>query len=42
MFTFWPLKAKSRASEEFAKELKDLGTYGHSDITFVIGGSGDQ
>ncbi|MCD5550579.1 23S rRNA (pseudouridine(1915)-N(3))-methyltransferase RlmH [Lactobacillus delbrueckii] len=30
------IKGKERASEEFAK---DLGTYGHSDITFVIGGS---
>ncbi|MFC6207160.1 MULTISPECIES: 23S rRNA (pseudouridine(1915)-N(3))-methyltransferase RlmH [Levilactobacillus] len=30
---------KERSSEEFAKELKDLTTYGHSDITFVIGGS---
>ena len=28
------IKGKERASEEFAKELKDLGTYGHSDITF--------
>ena len=33
------IKGKERASEEFAKDLKDLGTYGHSDITFVIGGS---
>lgn len=30
---------KERSSEEFAKELKELTTYGHSDITFVIGGS---
>jgi len=30
---------KERSSEEFAKELKDLTTYGHSDITFGIGGS---
>ena len=30
---------KERSSEEFAKEIKDLATYGHSDITFVIGGS---
>lgn len=30
---------KERSSEEFAKEIKDLTTYGHSDITFVIGGS---
>lgn len=33
------IKGKQRPSEEFAKEIKDLGTYGHSDITFVIGGS---
>ncbi|MHA8110437.1 23S rRNA (pseudouridine(1915)-N(3))-methyltransferase RlmH [Lactobacillaceae bacterium Melli_B4] len=30
---------KERSSEEFAKELDQLTTYGHSDITFVIGGS---
>ncbi|WP_283679505.1 23S rRNA (pseudouridine(1915)-N(3))-methyltransferase RlmH [Lentilactobacillus sp. Marseille-Q4993] len=30
---------KERSSEEFAKEIQDLTTYGHSDITFVIGGS---
>lgn len=33
------IKGKQRTSEEFAKEIKDLTTYGHSDITFVIGGS---
>lgn len=33
------IKGKERTSEEFAKEIQDLGTYGHSDITFVIGGS---
>lgn len=33
------IKGKQRSSEEFAKEIADLGTYGHSDITFVIGGS---
>lgn len=33
------IKGKQRPSEEFAKEIKDLGTYGRSDITFVIGGS---
>lgn len=32
------IKGKERSSEEFAKEIK-LATYGHSDITFVIGGS---
>lgn len=30
---------KERTSEEFAKEIKNLTTYGTSDITFVIGGS---
>ncbi|MFD1429381.1 MULTISPECIES: 23S rRNA (pseudouridine(1915)-N(3))-methyltransferase RlmH [Lacticaseibacillus] len=33
------IEGKQRPSEVFAKELADLGTYGHSDITFVIGGS---
>ena len=33
------IKGRERASEELAKEIADLGTYGHSDITFVIGGS---
>lgn len=33
------IKGKQRSSEEFAKEIQDLATYGHSDITFVIGGS---
>lgn len=33
------IKGKERTSEDFAKELSDLTTYGHSDITFVIGGS---
>ena len=33
------IKGKQRSSEEFARELKDLATYGHSDLTFVIGGS---
>ncbi|KRL02371.1 23S rRNA (pseudouridine(1915)-N(3))-methyltransferase RlmH [Liquorilactobacillus capillatus] len=30
---------KERSSEELADELQKLGTYGHSDITFIIGGS---
>ena len=30
---------KERTSEAFAAEIKQLTTYGHSDITFVIGGS---
>ncbi len=30
---------KERSSEEFAKEIDNLVTYGKSDITFVIGGS---
>jgi len=29
------IEGKERSSEEFAKELEDLGTYGTSDITFV-------
>ncbi|MDF7682814.1 23S rRNA (pseudouridine(1915)-N(3))-methyltransferase RlmH [Lactobacillus sp. ESL0679] len=33
------IKGKERTSEEFASELENLTTYGHSDITFVIGGS---
>ncbi|NRN89310.1 Ribosomal RNA large subunit methyltransferase H [Lactobacillus helveticus] len=33
------IKGKQRSSEKFAKEIQDLATYGHSDITFVIGGS---
>lgn len=33
------IEGRQRASEVFAKEIADLGTYGHPDITFVIGGS---
>ena len=33
------IKGKERTSEAFAKELSNSTTYGHSDITFVIGGS---
>jgi 23S rRNA (pseudouridine1915-N3)-methyltransferase len=33
------IEGKERSSEEFSKELTQLATYGHSDITFVIGGS---
>ena len=33
------IKGKERSSEAVAKELSNLTTYGHSDITFVIGGS---
>jgi 23S rRNA (pseudouridine1915-N3)-methyltransferase len=33
------IEGKERSSEEFAAELEKLGTYGHSDVTFVIGGS---
>lgn len=33
------IKGKERTSEDFAKELSDLAFYGHSDVTFVIGGS---
>lgn len=30
---------KERTSEKFAKEIRQLTTYGHSDLVFVIGGS---
>ncbi|KRM05726.1 MAG: 23S rRNA (pseudouridine(1915)-N(3))-methyltransferase RlmH [Liquorilactobacillus ghanensis] len=30
---------QERTSEEFASEIEKLTTYGHSDLTFVIGGS---
>lgn len=33
------IEGKERSSEEFAKEIEKLGTYGNSDVTFVIGGS---
>lgn len=33
------IKGKERSSEDFAAEMQQLTTYGHSDITFVIGGS---
>ena len=33
------INGKQRTSEEFAHEIKDITTYGHSDLTFVIGGS---
>lgn len=33
------IKGKEYSSEEFAKEINQLTIYGHSDITFVIGGS---
>lgn len=33
------IQGKQRASEEFAQEIRNLATYGKSDITFVIGGS---
>lgn len=33
------IEGKQRSSEEFAKEVQNLTTYGKSDITFVIGGS---
>ncbi|GEN48704.1 23S rRNA (pseudouridine(1915)-N(3))-methyltransferase RlmH [Ligilactobacillus pobuzihii] len=33
------IEGKERDSEQFAKEIDSLATYGHSDITFVIGGS---
>jgi len=33
------IEGKERSSEDFSKELMQLVTYGHSDITFIIGGS---
>ncbi|KRL38345.1 rRNA large subunit methyltransferase [Liquorilactobacillus uvarum DSM 19971] len=30
---------QERSSEGLAQEIQSLGTYGHSDITFIIGGS---
>ncbi len=33
------IKGQEKSSEEFAQELKELAIYGHSDVTFVIGGS---
>ncbi|ETO41057.1 methyltransferase RlmH ybeA [Fructilactobacillus florum 8D] len=33
------IKGKQYSSEELAATIKDLTTYGHSDLTFVIGGS---
>ncbi|KIS02624.1 23S rRNA (pseudouridine(1915)-N(3))-methyltransferase RlmH [Paucilactobacillus wasatchensis] len=33
------IEGKERSSEAFAAEMQQLTTYGHSDITFVIGGS---
>lgn len=33
------IKGKERSSEELAAKMQDLATYGHSDLTFVIGGS---
>lgn len=33
------IQGKERSSEKFAAQLQDLATYGHSEITFVIGGS---
>lgn len=33
------IKGKERSSEAFAHEIQQLATYGHSDITFAIGGS---
>ncbi|USS88126.1 23S rRNA (pseudouridine(1915)-N(3))-methyltransferase RlmH [Fructilactobacillus hinvesii] len=33
------IKGKELTSEAFAAQIKDLTTYGHSDLTFIIGGS---
>ncbi|USS85937.1 23S rRNA (pseudouridine(1915)-N(3))-methyltransferase RlmH [Fructilactobacillus cliffordii] len=33
------INGQQLTSEEFAQQIKDLTTYGHSDLTFIIGGS---
>ncbi|USS84655.1 23S rRNA (pseudouridine(1915)-N(3))-methyltransferase RlmH [Fructilactobacillus myrtifloralis] len=33
------INGTERTSEAFAQQIKDLTTYGHSDLTFIIGGS---
>jgi 23S rRNA (pseudouridine1915-N3)-methyltransferase len=33
------IKGRQRASAEFAQEINNLAIYGHSQLTFVIGGS---
>ncbi len=33
------IKGKKFSSEQFAKKIEDLGIQGHSDLSFVIGGS---
>ncbi|MGO2723365.1 MAG: 23S rRNA (pseudouridine(1915)-N(3))-methyltransferase RlmH [Lactobacillus sp.] len=33
------INGKERPSETFAHEISELATYGHSDLSFVIGGS---
>lgn len=33
------IKGKKYSSEQFAKKIEDLGIQGHSDLSFVIGGS---
>lgn len=33
------IKGQERSSEDFARQMNNLATYGHSDVTFVIGGS---
>ncbi|RMC26063.1 MULTISPECIES: 23S rRNA (pseudouridine(1915)-N(3))-methyltransferase RlmH [unclassified Lactobacillus] len=33
------IKGKQSSSEEFAQEINNLAIYGHSNITFVVGGS---
>lgn len=33
------IKGRQLTSEAFAKQINDLATYGHSNISFVIGGS---
>lgn len=33
------IKGKQMPSEDFAEKIRELATYGHSDIAFIIGGS---
>jgi 23S rRNA (pseudouridine1915-N3)-methyltransferase len=33
------INGKQMPSEEFAEKIRELATYGHSDIAFIIGGS---
>ena len=39
MYIALAINGKMRSSEELSKDIENLMTYGHSKITFVIGGS---